>query len=207
MKHVEPKTVAPKPSVTHVEPKIIALAPKPIAKHVEPKTIAPKFEPKTVEKPKLLVTRIQPKLPTITATKAVTTASTLVTVTRGQRLPNLGAFVIAYNSQLVNFDVQPRVENGVPLTPFRHLIEKAGGSVDWEEAGQNVKAQADGRKIALHIGDNFALINSQTIGLERASFVERGRTIVPLSFMRDALNVNIEYDKKTGHVLITSTKK
>jgi hypothetical protein len=37
--------------------------------------------------------------------------------------------------------------------------------------------------------------------------LERGRTIVPLSFIRDSLNVEVEYDPSTGHVLITTKKK
>jgi hypothetical protein len=131
-----------------------------------------------------------------------------VSIVKGQRLPNLGTFVIVYNTQFVNFDVQPRISNdGVPLTPLRYLLEKAGGKVDWSNSLKDVSAKADGRDIWLHIGDSFAKIDSKRIELEYPSFIDSGRTIVPLSFMRDALNVNIDYDKATGHVLITSIKK
>ncbi|HTQ10154.1 MAG TPA: stalk domain-containing protein [Fimbriimonadaceae bacterium] len=131
-----------------------------------------------------------------------------IAITRGQRLPSIGTFAIVYNTEFVNFDVQPRVtDDGVPLTPFRYLIEKAGGKVDWQATLKNVTAKADGKSIFLHIGDDFAEINQQRIDLERPSFIDSGRTIVPLSFMKDALNVNIEYDKASGHVLITSIKK
>jgi len=131
-----------------------------------------------------------------------------ISITRGLRLPNIGTFAIVYNTQFVEFDVQPRVsDDGVPLTPFRYLIEKAGGKVDWQGTLKDVTAQADGKRIFLHIGDTFAEINKQRVELERPSFIDSGRTIVPLSFMRDALNVNIEYDKASGHVLITSIKK
>jgi hypothetical protein len=140
--------------------------------------------------------------------KPTTTSAGTISVSKGQRLPQIGSFAIVFNTQFVNFDVQPRVtSSGVPLTPFRHLIEKAGGKVDWENKAKNVKAEADGRSIFLHIGDAFATINQQRFDLEIASFIEKGRTIVPLSFMRDALDVNIDYDKATGHVLITSAKK
>lgn len=139
------------------------------------------------------------------STSAVATSR--MSVVRGTRLPSNGTFMIAFNTQIVDFDVQPRVENGVPLTPFRYLIEKAGGKVDWANTQKNVSAKADGHDIFLHIGDAFAQINKQRIELERPSFIDSGRTIVPLSFMRDALNVNIEYDKASNHVLITSVKK
>ncbi|HVT12399.1 MAG TPA: stalk domain-containing protein [Fimbriimonadaceae bacterium] len=159
---------------------------------------------------KRLMTKVQKPLPPTNAIhNAVAAAGAgVVSITRGARLPSVGAFAIVYNTQFVDFDVQPRVtEDGIPLTPLRYLLEKAGGKVDWQNNLKNVSAKADGHDIFLHIGDSFAQINKQRIELERPSFIDRGRTIVPLSFMRDALNVNIDYDKATGHVLITSIKK
>lgn len=137
----------------------------------------------------------------------VTTAATLLPITKGQKIPNLATFAVILNDQFVNFDVQPRVDSGVPMTPFRHLIEKAGGKVDWQNMTKTVNAQAEGHKIFLQIGDANAKINDLSVSLEVAPYIDRGRTIVPLSFMRDALNVNVEFDKTTGHVLITSLKK
>ncbi len=156
---------------------------------------------------RLIASKMDQKLPPMSVTNRITSASSMVRITKGQRLPNIGAFTVVFNTQFVNFDVQPRVENGVPLTPFRHLIEKAGGMVLWEHLKKNVDAKADGHNISLHIGDAFANINKHRVELEHKSFIDSGRTIVPLSFMRDALNVNIEFDKATNHVLITSSKK
>lgn len=128
-------------------------------------------------------------------------------ITKGTRIPNLSSFAVVLNSQFVDFDVNTRVDDGVPMTPFRHLLEKAGGSVDWLNSTKTVSAKADGHDIQLKIGDRNALINKLTVSLEVAPYIDRGRTIVPLSFLHDALNVNIEYDKETGHVLITTAQK
>jgi hypothetical protein len=70
-----------------------------------------------------------------------------------------------------------------------------------------MKADADGRQIIVRIGDRFAAINDLQVELEITPFLEKGRTIVPLSFIRDSLEVNVDYDPVTGHVLITSVKK
>jgi hypothetical protein len=136
----------------------------------------------------------------------VASAANLVPITKGQRLPNLASFAVVLNSEFVDFDVNPRVDEGIPMTPFRHLIEKAGGSVDWANLTKTVTAKAEGKDIWLQIGDRNAKINSLTVSLETAPYIDRGRTIVPLSFISDALNVTIEYDKETGHVLITDKK-
>lgn len=136
-------------------------------------------------------------------------ASTLsmLSVTKGQKLPNIGTFTILLNAKPVTFDVEPRVQEGVPLTPIRHLLEAAGGEVDWENSTKTVTAWAEGREIFVRIGDKVAKINDLPVDLEIAPFLEKGRTIVPLSFIRDSLNVDIQFDPKSGHVLITSAKK
>jgi hypothetical protein len=107
----------------------------------------------------------------------------------------------------MKFDVAPSVEQGVPVAPFRHLVEKSGGEIKWDSADQEVEVTSDGRNIWLKIGDKLAKINSLQVTLELAPFLKAGRTMVPLSFVKDALNVNIDYDKATGHVLITPRKK
>ncbi|HEY0868564.1 MAG TPA: stalk domain-containing protein [Fimbriimonas sp.] len=134
---------------------------------------------------------------------AALNATTLLPITKGQTLPNVSTFSVYLNSQVVSFDVNPRVDNGVPMTPFRHLIEKAGGKVDWENLKKSVTANADGRSIFIQIGDQIAKVDDLAVTLELAPYLDRGRTIVPLSFIREALNVSVDYDKATGHVLIS----
>lgn len=141
-----------------------------------------------------------------TATMAANTAR-MVSITKGQRLPNIGTFAVLLNSKVVSFDVQPRVQDGVPLTPLRHLLEEAGGKVDWENFSKTLLADAEGKNIMVKIGDRIAKINELPVEMEIAPFIDRGRTIVALSFIKDALQVDVEYDRQTGHVLITSIKK
>lgn len=133
-------------------------------------------------------------------------ATGLLRITQGTRLPNMGSLMVSLNGKPVKFDVQPRVQDNIPLTPFRHLIEKAGGKVKWEHLLKQINALADGKEIYLQIGDANAKIGGKEIALEKAPFIENGRTIVPISFIEQALNVTIEYDAESGRVLITSKK-
>ena len=141
------------------------------------------------------------------AVERVAAVTNLVRIVKGQRLPNLTTFEVVLNSSIVDFpDVQPRVDDGVPMTPLRYLLEKDGGVVDWENLTKTVTAKAEGRDIVLQIGDKSAKVNKLSVSLEVAPYIDRGRTVVPLSFIHDALKVNVEYDKETGHVLISSDK-
>lgn len=138
---------------------------------------------------------------------AVTPALTMLSVNKGTKIGKTGTYSITLNSTPVTFDVQPWVEDGVPLAPIRHLLEHAGGEVNWQNDSKTMTAFVEGRSIFVKIGDRIAKINELPVELEMTPFIERGRTIVPLSFVKDTLDVEIQYDPKTGHVLITSTKK
>jgi hypothetical protein len=129
-----------------------------------------------------------------------------VAITKGMKLPNTANLLVSFNKSMVDFDVNPRVENGIPLAPIRHLLEKAGGEVKWKAFEKLVEAKAEGREIFIWIGNKDAKVNGNKVEMEVAPFIDRGRTIVPLSFIQETLNVNIEFDPETGHVLITSAK-
>jgi len=159
---------------------------------------------KRVVEPKAPATKPTPKVAP-PATKAVQSSHTL-RIGMGTRLPNIGQYNILLNGRAVQFDVAPSVEEGVPLTPFRHLFEQAGGKVGWVHADKRVIAAGSGREIELTIGMTQAIVNGRVITLEKASKIVRNRAIVPLSFMSSALNVNIDYDPKTQRVLVTNKK-
>jgi LysM repeat protein len=128
-------------------------------------------------------------------------------VRAGDRLIIPGStFQVVFDNTRIAFDVPPRVQDGVPLAPFRQIFEHTGGWLYWYPRSQTVRAVNAEREIELKIGHPTAQVNNQTLPLEIAPFIDRGRTIVPLSFVRDALDVKIHYDPKTGNLLIESER-
>ena len=128
-------------------------------------------------------------------------------VRAGDRLIIPGStFQVVFDNTRIAFDVPPRVQDGVPLAPFRQIFEHTGGWLFWYPQSRTVRAVNAEREIELRIGQTSAQVNNQTLPLELAPFIDRGRTIVPLSFVRDALDVKIHYDPKTGNLLIESER-
>ena len=111
---------------------------------------------------------------------------------------------VAYDNKLVNFDVPPMIVKNQVEAPFRAIFEQAGGSVDWSAATQTVTAQNNGKVILLRIGSRTALVNHRQVHLVLPAFLHNGRTMVPLSFIREALDVNIQFNEKTGEIILTS---
>ncbi|MCW5945819.1 MAG: hypothetical protein KIT74_02175 [Fimbriimonadales bacterium] len=125
----------------------------------------------------------------------------------GSRITTEMPISIWFNGSPIDFDVQPRIQDGIPLTPFRFLYERAGGQVDWSQKDFVVTATGLGYDVWLKIGNPYARVNGQSVQLELAPFIDSKRTIVPMSFVKDVLDVDIDFDPATGHVLITQAKK
>jgi Copper amine oxidase N-terminal domain len=124
---------------------------------------------------------------------------------------NLGAeltkkLMVAFDGSAISFDVEPRIEAGIPLAPFRQIFEHTGGQVMWAPDAKTVRALNADREVVIKVGAPGATVNGQSVTMERSSFIDRGRTIVPLSFVGKALDVNVDFDPATGKLLITSKK-
>jgi LysM repeat protein len=117
-----------------------------------------------------------------------------------------GTFSIAMNDQSIGFDVSPRIEEGLPIAPFRHIFEHAGGSVVWHPEDRSVTASKPETEIRLEIGSDKAAVNQAVVILDRAAFIDSGRTMVPLRFVTEALELKAEYDPKTGTVYLKREK-
>ncbi|MCW3100075.1 MAG: Copper amine oxidase N-terminal domain [Chthonomonadaceae bacterium] len=125
---------------------------------------------------------------------------------RSMRNSHIKTFDVAFDNTQIAFDVPPRIENGMPLAPFRAIFEHSGGTVKWYGESKTVRAINNSKEIEIHIGDKEATVNNQKVHLDAKAYIDRGRTIVPLSFVRDAMDVKVTYDAHTGHVLIESNK-
>lgn len=115
-------------------------------------------------------------------------------------------FDVAFNNSPIFFDVPPRVENGIPLAPFRAIFEYTGGKVEWFNQSKVVRATNDEHEIEIHIGKKEAKVNNKPLLMDSIPYIDNGRTIVPLSFIKDAMNVKVKFDEATGHLLIESNK-
>jgi len=113
-----------------------------------------------------------------------------------------GTFDIVMNNERVAFDVSPRIENGLPIAPFRQIFEHSGGVVVWYADTQEVRGSSEKTEIMLKIGSKEALVNKTVMVMDRAAFIDNGRTIVPINFMEKSLELKAEYDVKNGTIVL-----
>ena len=108
---------------------------------------------------------------------------------------------VTLNGELVKFNDQyPIIDNGTTLVPIRAVSEMLHASVSWD--GNNGIAHIDkgGKKIKLLTGTTTAYINGEEHELEVSAEVVNGRTLVPLRFVAEALDMNVIWHGDTRMV-------
>jgi len=105
----------------------------------------------------------------------------------------------------LSFDVQPANINGRLLVPMRVIFEALGAIVDrWDGLTQTVYAHKGGITIVLQVGNATALVNGRPFTLDAPPANIRGRILVPLRFVSEALGAAVSWDGPNWRVLIDS---
>lgn len=124
----------------------------------------------------------------------------------GSMLRAVGQKTLLFNHTTVQMDRPLSAQDGVVFGPLRQIFEQGGGTLTWEARTGTVHAKNATRDIILTIGQPTALVNAKEVTLDGTPYLLTGRTMVPVSFVSEAMDANVQYDAATGHLLITSRK-
>ncbi len=99
-------------------------------------------------------------------------------------------------------DVAPIIQNDRTLVPVRAIFEAFGADCSWNEAKQSVSISGS-KKIILYIGSKTAYVNNAKTTLDCAPIIQNDRTLVPVRFISETLNYNVDWDGVNKNVYIT----
>ncbi len=116
---------------------------------------------------------------------------------------------VILDGQNLAFDVQPIIFHGRTLVPLRTIFEALGAQVYWDGTTQTVVAEKESanRVVSLTIGKQEAYVNNAAIKLDIPAVIVKGRTLVPLRFVSEALGATVEWDGSTQTITISSSKE
>ncbi|TVY05543.1 copper amine oxidase N-terminal domain-containing protein [Paenibacillus cremeus] len=106
------------------------------------------------------------------------------------------------NGAPVSFEVQPMIENGSTLVPFRPVFEALGLSVTWNKDTQTVKGTRGTAAVELQIGSKSVKVNEKTEELSVAPKIVNGNTLVPLRFIGEVTGKKVVWDETYHTVLL-----
>ncbi|MBI2266593.1 MAG: copper amine oxidase N-terminal domain-containing protein [Armatimonadetes bacterium] len=114
-----------------------------------------------------------------------------------------GSVHVVVNGELLTFDQPPLISGGSVMVPLRGVFEKLGADVHWEPFYRVVRASRGDTQIELRLGSPTATINGEVKMLATPAMSIRGRTMVPLRFVSEALGADVKWYWATRTVEIT----
>ena len=109
------------------------------------------------------------------------------------------------NGEIVRFGgVKPLMINGRVMVPLRGIFEKMKIEVTWNEALQTVTAKRGNEVIVIPMNSNEAIVNGQHVTMDGQAIMLTGRAMVPLRFVAEALQADVNWNETTKMVDIES---
>lgn len=116
---------------------------------------------------------------------------------------SIGVFVKGIEIDFSKYNnVLPIIVNDRTLAPIRAVTEALGCEVNWDEATKTIFIIKDNITIAMQIDNENAFVNGETIQLDVAPEIVDDRTLVPMRFISEALNLNVDWDEESQTIII-----
>lgn len=110
---------------------------------------------------------------------------------------------VIINQERLEFDVPPIIDEGRVLVPLRAIFEKLGSTdVGWDNETRTVKASVGNTEIKLQVDSKLAYINEISTELDVPAKIIKGRTLVPIRFITEAVGKEVTWDGKNRVVYI-----
>jgi hypothetical protein len=103
----------------------------------------------------------------------------------------------------VPLQVPPTIVEGTTLVPLRFVAEALGAEVEWDDAERKITLKQQGSVIELWIEKKTATVNGKVRGLEVAPTILTDTTIVPIRFISETFDQEVQYEPESKTIRIT----
>lgn len=114
---------------------------------------------------------------------------------------------IEINGKNVVSDVAPFIDNDRTLVPIRVISENLGYSVNWDNQTRKVTVKNNDKSIELTIGRKDVNVNGNKSSIDVAPMIKNERTFVPLRFISESFDNDVNWDNNTRTVRINKRDK
>lgn len=111
-------------------------------------------------------------------------------------------FSLKVNGEEIKSDIPPIIINGRSLVPVRAIFEKLGAQVFWDATEKKVTVSYNGKDIVLKINDTYATVNGEKVKMEVPAKIINDRTVVPLRFVGESLDMEVGWYPEKGEITI-----
>ncbi|OQB14824.1 MAG: hypothetical protein BWY15_00979 [Firmicutes bacterium ADurb.Bin193] len=111
---------------------------------------------------------------------------------------------IILNGDVQQFSVPTITYKDRTMVPMRELFEKLNATVEWVETEQKIIAKSNTKTIEMQIDNSWAVCNDIDIFLDAPPILYNDRTMIPLRFVGEQLNLKVEWDGSANTIKLNS---
>lgn len=118
----------------------------------------------------------------------------------------VGQKTVKVNNEKKHLDTMPIIDAnaGRTLVPLRFIGEALGTEVEWVSATRQIVLRDSENTIFLWIGSYNTLVNGQIVQMDcPPQIIINDRTFVPVRFISEVLNANVDWNEETQEIKIT----
>lgn len=114
---------------------------------------------------------------------------------------------VILEGQELTFEVPPQIVKGRTLLPLRAIFEALGLEVGWDSGTRTITGSDDNTEIILQIDNINARVNGRDNVLDVPPQIIQDRTLVPVRFIAESLDLNVEWEEESRTVIISEFKE
>ncbi|MGN7762377.1 copper amine oxidase N-terminal domain-containing protein [Paenibacillus sp. 22594] len=119
----------------------------------------------------------------------------------GSSFASSPSYKVSISGSSTSYDGQ--VVSGRVLIPVKAIQSFNGVKMNWNSTTKQLKLQKGESTVLLTAGKSVALVNNKSVSLDVPVTIINGRTLVPIRFVSDALNYNVELNPSTKRITIS----
>ena len=108
------------------------------------------------------------------------------------------------DGKIISFDVSPKIVDGRTLVPLRGIFENMGAKVSWDDESKTAVIEKDDIEISVQPNSKSACMGEVCYLIDVAPIIVDGRILVPLRFIAESLQCEVNWDGNTRSVSISS---
>lgn len=118
----------------------------------------------------------------------------------------IGSTSYTVNGATYTADVAPYIENGRTFLPVRYVADALGvapQNIKFDKKTSTVTLLKGDRVVQIKLKTNILTINGAAINMDVKAVTKNNRTVLPISWVGQALGADIKWDKDTNTVTVT----
>ncbi len=127
----------------------------------------------------------------------------IVDKTKDQIIFTIGKTDASVFGEAKQNDVAPIIKGDRAFLPARFVAENFGAVVEWDNDTRTVTITKDDIIIVITIGAETAIVNGETITIEKPAFIDNDRTYTPIRFIAEKLGSTVDWNPDSQVITIT----